>query len=146
MIRIISADRSHIPAVSAIERQCFPDPWTEEGLLSELSQEGRIFLAALDPSGNAAGYIIGSDCGDFGGIDKIAVSPEYRRSGIGTALIKAFSEAASECGCLSLEVRESNSAAIALYTAFGFTKAGVRKGFYSHPAENAVVMIYNKKI
>ena len=41
---------------------------------------------------------------------------------------------------ITLEVRESNAAAISLYSNFGFIKAGERKNYYSDPTENAVIM------
>ena len=79
---------------------------------------------------------------DEGYIFNVAVSEDYRRRGVGYALVREL----VTCGMknslcfITLEVRESNSAAIALYSKFGFIRVGERKNYYSDPSENAVLM------
>jgi ribosomal-protein-alanine acetyltransferase len=68
----------------------------------------------------------------------LAVSPEYRRSGIATALLRAEINAAP--GEFFLEVRESNTTARLLYEHLGFQAAGMRLNYYDDPVEHAVVM------
>ena len=79
---------------------------------------------------------------DEGYITNVAVSPDFRRQGIARALIEALLAKARENGLafVTLEVRESNAPAIALYTGAGFEPVGKRKNFYSNPTENAVLM------
>ncbi len=138
IIRKAAAD--DIGKIAAVEAASFTDPWSEKSLLSAVDIPMGIFLAAVSDD-EISGYIIGSFDGDAGYIEKVAVSHEHRRMGIGTQLIKAFRENISAGAEITLEVRQSNSAAIALYEAQGFSRAGVRKNFYSSPSENAVVMI-----
>ena len=79
---------------------------------------------------------------DEGQITNVCVHPECRRSGIGRALMDAVDDYSRHNGIvyLSLEVRESNIAARSLYASRGWIECGMRKGFYSHPTENAVIM------
>jgi ribosomal protein S18 acetylase RimI-like enzyme len=70
----------------------------------------------------------------------LAVDPAHRRQGIGRALVDAELAAAPKGTTWFLEVRESNIAAINLYTAVGFTPAGRRPDYYHAPAEAAIVM------
>ena len=74
-----------------------------------------------------------------GGCADLAVLPEARRGGVGSALLREGLRILRERGCDSvfLEVRESNTAARALYTAFGFLPCGVRRHYYRNPPENA---------
>lgn len=139
-ITIKKAEPQDISAIADIEAQSFPDPWTESGLSASL-WGGDIFLAAF--AGDVpVGYIIGNDCGTDGYIEKVAVKIEYRREKIGSALINEFENTLSEgCSFISLEVRESNAAAISAYEKNGFENAGIRKNFYSGPRENALVLI-----
>ena len=82
---------------------------------------------------------------DDGHITTLAVDPAWHRHKIGTRLLHALSVAAVERGAknLTLEVRASNDAAQALYRAFGFAPAGIRKGYYVETKEDAIVMWAN---
>ena len=75
-------------------------------------------------------------------VDNIAVDPACRRQGVGTALVTALREAAKARGgeFLSLEVRPSNTGAVALYTGLGFQSVGRRKNFYTQPVEDALLL------
>ena len=79
---------------------------------------------------------------DEGYITNVAVFPQYRKQGVATALIKRVFELAQEkkLAFVSLEVRVSNSAAIALYEKAGFKEEGRRKSFYRDPREDALIM------
>jgi ribosomal-protein-alanine N-acetyltransferase len=70
----------------------------------------------------------------------LVVDPANRRQGIGRALVDAELASCSKGTTWFLEVRESNLAAISLYTAVGFTASGRRPDYYSYPAEAAIVM------
>ncbi|MCI7766744.1 MAG: ribosomal protein S18-alanine N-acetyltransferase [Oscillospiraceae bacterium] len=141
---IIPAERLHIPEIAKLEIEAFSDPWSERSLEAALDDEMNIFLADFS-DGAVRGYIIGSCDGFSGYIERIAVSSEFRKMGIGTALLTEFQKALSDNSeSISLEVRASNLPAIALYGSFGFERAGVRRGLYCSPKEDGIVMI--KKI
>jgi ribosomal-protein-alanine N-acetyltransferase len=75
-------------------------------------------------------------------VTTVAVDPEWHRQGIGTRLMLGLSTAAAARGCtgLTLEVRVGNDGAQALYRAFGFAPAGIRKNYYTETNEDAIVM------
>ena len=129
----------HIPQIAQLEKECFSEPWSENALSEELSNENSHFLVAV--SDDVAGYIgVQEICGEAY-ITNVAVFGKYRKYGIGRALLKAACDGAKSRSCefITLEVRESNIPAITLYESEGFEKAGVRKNFYSAPTENGVI-------
>lgn len=129
--------KEHLDGVCEIEKTCFAVPWSKENLEEQIQNENSHFIVAVDGK-NVLGYMgVQIICGD-GYVTNIAVLPNYRRQGIAKALIKKSFE--NKMNFLSLEVRESNFAAISLYNSFGFEKAGERKNFYSSPTENAIIM------
>jgi ribosomal-protein-alanine N-acetyltransferase len=141
-LRIVNAAPRHLEALEALEKRCFSLPWTEEMLLSQLPDDSHEFLAAESDSGELLGYV-GMMCVlDEGYIANVAVSPEYRRQGIGDLLIEKLLERAAlrELSFVTLEVREHNEPAIALYRKHGFSPVGLRKNYYEAPVENAVLM------
>ena len=75
-------------------------------------------------------------------VANVAVHPDFRGRGVGDRLLRALEESAKERGgaFLSLEVRESNLPALALYRGHGFVRAGLRKNFYREPVENALIL------
>ncbi len=94
-------------------------------------------LAALD--GKVAGFIVSRRIGDQEReILNVAVHPDFRRLGVGAALLQA--ECARWPGSHFLEVRESNTAARRLYERFGFEAVGQRPGYYENPPETGIVM------
>ena len=131
----------HLDGALKIENECFSHPWTRENLENELNNPTSVFFTALENDG-VIGYIGMSTVIDEGYIFNVAVSEDYRRRGVGYALVREL----VTCGMknslcfITLEVRESNSAAIALYSKFGFIRVGERKNYYSDPTENAVLM------
>ena len=84
---------------------------------------------------------------DEGYISNVAVAPEARRRGVGRALITELLRRADEkaLAFVTLEVRPSNEAAIALYSAFGFEPVGRRKNYYDKPSEDALLMTKFRK-
>lgn len=139
-IRIVPFAEAHVKAVADIERTCFADPWTEDGLREELDNSCARFLTAVDDTGTVAGYIGCHIVLDEGYIANVAVSQDFRRRGIGRALVDALLAQSADLAFLTLEVRVSNAPAIALYTGCGFEPVGTRKRFYSHPPEDALLM------
>lgn len=127
----------YIADVAEIERQCFSSPWSEEQLAEELKNDCARFFVAVE-NGRAVGYAgLYAVCGE-GDVARVAVLPEYRKSGIAKAILQqAFTDDITE---IFLDVRESNIPAINLYHSLGFADIGIRKAYYTHPTENAVLM------
>lgn len=127
--------------IARIEKECFSTPWSQEGLISELSNDGAVFLTARK-NGEIAGYmgmhIVLDECY----IANVAVKPKFRRQGIADKLLDTAEKTAMDknCAFISLEVRVSNAPAIALYEKRGYVSLGERKNFYSDPTENALIM------
>ena len=141
-MNILSMEERHLAALAEIERACFHAPWSETMLREELGKG--IFLVA-EQDGRTAGYVGCQTVLDEGYITNVAVSPDFRRQGIAKALITELMKQAQGKGLafVTLEVRESNAAARALYAGAGFQPVGIRKNFYSNPTENAVLMTIN---
>ena len=140
--RICDASQRHLEALEALEQACFSLPWTRDMLLSQLPDENHEFLAAEDESGKLLGYV-GMMCVlDEGYISNVAVDPVCRRQGIGDLLIRELLARAEKRGLsfATLEVREHNAPAIALYRKHGFSPVGLRKNYYEAPVENAILM------
>ncbi len=132
---------AHIDGVCKIEEACFSHPWSRQSIESELNNDGSVFVAALEGE-RVIGYIGMSVVIDEGYIFNVAVDADFRKKGVGTALINelvTFGKKHNLC-FITLEVRESNQPARSLYSKFGFIKVGERKDYYSDPAENAVLM------
>ena len=140
MITIEKMSREHLSEVASIEERSFSLPWSLESLELMLTEQASALVALED--GRVLGYV-GMMCVlDEGQIINVAVHPDARRRGVGRSLMEAAETYAKERGIvfLSLEVRESNIAARSLYSSLGWEEQGIRKGFYSHPVENACVM------
>lgn len=133
----------HLTAVAALERLCFAEPWSEKSL-AMLTAPGGVGFVALSATGELCGYAGMLTVLDEGQITDVAVLPEYRRCGIGGALIAEILQFARQAALaeITLEVRVSNEAAIALYRRAGFFVCGERKNFYRMPVENAYLMKY----
>ena len=131
---IIRAEEKYITQIAAVERDCFPDPWSEESFRSAMDTDGTVSIAAVNGD-DLFGYAVYTEYDGSVYIEKIAVAASHRRKGIGRALLDA-----AEGSETVLEVRESNTSAIEFYKSCGFEQIGTRKGFYSSPAENAAVM------
>ena len=129
----------HIAHIAELEVQCFSQPWSANALREELNNENSHFLVAVGDG--VAGYIgVQEICGEAY-ITNVAVFEKYRKMGIGRLLLQAACDGAKGRGCefITLEVRQSNAAAISLYESEGFEVAGIRKNFYSQPTENGVM-------
>jgi [ribosomal protein S18]-alanine N-acetyltransferase len=131
---------SDLPHVIAIERRAFPTPWSLSMFVLELSKPSGICLAAL-VNGRLAGYLVCSRYDTVWHLMNVAVDPARRREGIATTLMNHLFETADRPHeQYTLEVRESNDAAIALYERFGFRGAGHRRAYYHDNREDALIM------
>lgn len=138
---IVPMDRSHVPQIAALEKACFSTPWSEAMLEDALFDTQASFIVAEDGEGNVLGYAGLHVVMDEGYIDNIAVEPDARRHGVASALLDVYCRfGAANLAFLTLEVRASNAPAIGLYEKYGFQQAGLRKGYYQRPREDAVIM------
>ncbi len=136
---------AHLNGAAALERACFAQPWSANSL-ELLTREG-IGVGYLCTAKEGEGEIVTAYGGmlitvDEGQITNIAVHPDHRWEGLGTAIVRALMRHAKNehLASITLEVRASNAAAIALYRQAGFVEVGRRKGFYTKPTEDALVM------
>ena len=136
---------SHLADVAQLEELCFAEPWSKSSLALLLGDGGVGFVVTEE--GRAVAYGGMLTVLDEGQITNVAVHPERRRLGYGRRIAKALLAYAEERGLatVSLEVRESNAAAIALYREQGFAVCGKRRGFYRKPTEDALVMIWKNE-
>ncbi len=139
--QLVPMDRSHLAAVAALERLCFTTPWTEAMLEEELYNDTASFIVAQRADGEVLGYAGLHVILDEGYIDNVAVRPEYRRQGVADRLLDVFCRfGQARLAFLTLEVRPSNTAAVALYEKHGFREAGRRKNYYENPTEDALLL------
>ena len=139
---VVPMTYDHVPQAAELERLCFADPWSERMLREHLDNQCAAAIAAVGEDGTLLGYAGLLVVLDEGYITNVAVRPAYRRQGIASDLLGVFERFARghQLAFLTLEVRASNAAAIALYEKMGYARAGVRKNYYEHPREDAVIM------
>ena len=141
-IRIVPMNADHLEELERLERICFSRPWSKRMLGEELENQCAAFLVAEDENGTVLGYAGLLVMLDEGYITNVAVFPEYRRLGVAAKIIDVYMNfaAANDLAFLTLEVRPSNEAAIALYRRFGFEEVGRRKNYYDLPKEDALIL------
>ena len=130
-----------IPQVAELEKICFSQPWSEKSVAGELENPLSLWLVAMDGD-RLAGYVGSQTVMDETDMMNLAVAPQFRRQGVAEALVNALTASLKELGsrCLTLEVRDSNEAARALYGKLGFTEIGRRRGYYRDPREDALIL------
>ena len=132
-----------IDDILRIETLSFTRPWTREMYLAELEHgDVSFFYVARDAVGEAIGFCSWWLVLDEVHINNLAVLPEWRRQGIAGELLRLAVGRGLDEGAkrATLEVRASNVAARQLYERFGFTRAGVRKAYYTNPVEDALIL------
>lgn len=142
MLTLLPMTKKHLNDVAKIEKDCFSVPWSKKALEDEITKNDfAIYFVACEDN-KVIGYGGMWHVVNEGHITNIAVKKEYRRKGVAAAIINKITETAIEKDMigLTLEVRTSNSAAIALYKKFGFKLEGIRKEYYSDTKEDALVM------
>jgi len=139
--RIRDAAPADAARLAELERECFPDPWSEAGLLEVLVlPTGTGVVAEL--GGVVQGYVLARSVADTAEILNVAVAPGHRRLGIARALLRQALDRLQAKGVAEafLEVRQSNLAARSLYRDLGFRVAGMRTAYYRRPVEDALVL------
>jgi ribosomal-protein-alanine N-acetyltransferase len=136
-----------LAAVAALEALCNTQPWSLDALKPYTAGEGKVSLVAvLDKT--VLGYVLATNVAGESEILILGVHPDARRTGVARALLTDLCARLQEARVTSvfLEVRRGNHAAIALYEAFGFGEAGVRKGYYADTGEDALLLhVFLKK-
>lgn len=135
-----------LEGAAELERLCFAEPWSANSL-ELLTKEGIGVGMVCRKDGIVCAYGGMLVAVDEGQITNIATHPDFRRMGYGKAVCEALIKYAknNRLDSISLEVRESNKAAIQLYSSLGFKVEGKRKDFYKKPTEAALVMILRIK-
>jgi ribosomal-protein-alanine N-acetyltransferase len=141
-VEIIPMRRRHLRAVTRIEAQVYPRPWSHSLFVSELALRSTRAYFVAKVGRDVVGYAGLMMSMTDGHVTTIAVDPAWHRHGIGMRLLLALAHEAIERGAtaLTLEVRLSNKGAQEMYKRFGFTPVGVRKGYYADTGEDALVM------
>lgn len=142
MITILPAAPHHAEQMHEIEAAVFTEPWSEISIKYEVMHKDTVAFVATDESENVIGHVYMRHILDEGHISNIAVRKSHRKLGIGALLVEKLLEVARNRQMigLTLEVRTSNRDAISLYKKHGFTAKGIRKGYYSQPREDGIIM------
>lgn len=135
-----------IEEVLEIEKASFSMPWTRGMFMEDISRKDMSFFMGARFDKKLVGY------GGFWlvlnemHLGNIAVHPDFRRQGIGEGILKKLIELGKSKGAnlMTLEVRESNRAARALYEKTGLRIVAMRKGYYADTNENAYIYIKDK--
>lgn len=140
-IQIVPVTAADLPRLMELERASFSDPWSESAMASTLELPVVRALAAKSDE-KIVGFVIAILIPPEGEIADICVASEARGQGIGGLLLQAL---ICDSGCTQfwLEVRASNHSARRLYEKMGFESLGLRKNYYQHPREDAVLMGLN---
>ena len=140
-LRRMEAD--DLDAVLAIERSCFPTPWSLAMFVLELSKPSSVCLCAFE-NDVLLGYLVAARYARIWHVMNVSVNPDHRRRGIASRLLcELFAKTADPAGQsvhYTLEVRVSNETAITMYRRNGFKAAGVRTRYYADNHEDALIM------
>jgi [ribosomal protein S18]-alanine N-acetyltransferase len=132
-----------LDAIERIENAVYPTPWSRSMFAGELAKPSSLCIGGFDPdSGRLMAYLIVSRYVDAWHIMNLAVHPGWRRAGVASRLLDELlmlTTGDSRRG-YTLEVRVSNTSAIALYERFGFETSGIRRGYYTDNREDALIM------
>lgn len=133
--------KADVSRVHEIECACFRTPWSKLSLLSELRNDVAVYLVA-EIDGRVIGYGGTWIVCDEAHVTNIAVMAEHRRKGIAKDLLLELMRRAicRGAGCMTLEVRETNAAAQALYALMGFEQNGFRPHYYTDTGEGAKLL------
>ncbi len=138
---VIKLNTSHINQIKNIEDSCFSNPLSLQNIENSLENDKYVYYGYMIGD-VVVGYISVFFVLDEAYINNIAVLEKFRNQKIASKLIQKVLEhcAGSNSSFISLEVRESNLAAIKLYEKFDFKKVTIRKDYYNKPLENAIIM------
>lgn len=141
-IRVRIAKSSDLDDIYELDVQTFAMPWSKDALNYDILENDNAFVIVAEYEGEFAGYADIWTVLDEADLNSIAVRVDFRRKGIGDAIMLAMTEMLSANGVatINLEVRVSNMPAIKLYKKYGFNECGVRPGYYLDNGEDALIM------
>lgn len=141
-IRVRIAKSSDLDDIYELDVQTFAMPWSKEARSYDILENDNAFVIVAEYEGEFAGYADIWTVLDEADLNSIAVRVDFRRKGIGDAIMLAMIEMLSANGVatINLEVRVSNMPAIKLYKKYGFNECGVRPGYYLDNGEDALIM------
>jgi ribosomal-protein-alanine N-acetyltransferase len=148
-LQIEAAELDDLPAIVALERAAYSHPWSESSLREAVANARRFRAIVLRgatarsaPDRGVRAYGIAQRVADELHIHNVAVAAGLRRRGLARRLLLYLLEEARHEGVrlALLEVREGNLAARALYESLGFDAVGHRRGYYTSPAEDALLL------
>jgi len=139
-IEIHLTQKTEIDAVHAIFAENLPEVWSKEALFDEIDYPYSLLISAV-VDGQVAGFLDARFVFGDGELLNIAVDPEFRRFGVGNALLTEMVNRAKteKLTAITLEVRSQNLGARRFYESFGFEEIGIRKRFYESPEDDAVL-------
>lgn len=152
LINIRRATIEDLDSIIAVEAESFAMPWPRQAFVDELTRNIVSYYVVMEQAsaGNqqfreVVGYMGMWIIVDEAHITNIAVHPKARRRQIAELAVRQMMLVAKERGAerMTLEVRKSNEAAIALYEKLGFVNYGTRKDYYIDPREDAIIMWVN---
>lgn len=132
----------HLDRVMEVEEACFSAPWQKSTFHQEITGNPFALYIVAMAGEEVAGYAGTWLVLDESHITNIAVAPRWQRRGIAKKLMEYLLKVSLKQGAnrITLEVRQSNLAAQKLYTEFGFSAAGIRRGYYTDNKEDALIM------
>jgi [ribosomal protein S18]-alanine N-acetyltransferase len=141
VIEVRRLELRDLSAIEEIERSSYPTPWSRSMFAGELAKPSSVCLGAFAEE-RLVGYLIVSRYVDAWHVMNVAVTPPDRRQGIASILLERLFELTRDDDRrgYTLEVRVSNTGAIALYERLGFEARGVRRGYYTDNREDALIM------
>ena len=141
MTEYVRMDAEHITQVAELGKICFHDPWSLKSITAELTNPLSLWLVALH-GGIVIGYVGSQTVLGEADMMNLAVAPDFRRMGVARELVTRLIEQLHSSGAysLTLEVRQSNAPAIALYHELGFVQVGKRPNYYYNPKEDALIL------
>jgi len=138
------AEQRDVDGIRAIDAKVYPTPWSEQMTIDQTTGAGRLHYV-IEENHRLVAHGGIAVLGDDAHVMTIAVDPKHQRRGLGDFLLRQLFAAADANGCrgVTLEVRASNSAAIAMYEKHGMASEGIRPRYYADNGEDAIIMWSN---
>ena len=136
-------EKSDVDGVVKLEELSYgPHHWSKESFYNELENNLAHYYCAMDEQNNLIGYAGCWHIFEEAHITTLSVHPDFRKQGVAQRLLFAIIDDCykNKIKYITLEVRESNIAAICLYEKNGLKSIGTRKGYYQDNNENALIM------
>ncbi|PZV14745.1 MAG: ribosomal-protein-alanine N-acetyltransferase [Pseudanabaena sp.] len=146
-IYLSEIDQKFLSQLRAIDCACLGDFWSLEAYQREIENPSSLVLGLTTENFELLGFGCLWTVLEEAHITVLAVRPEYQGQGFGKSLVWGLLKKARDRSLewATLEVRESNHVAIALYESFGFKEIGRRPKYYEVTGEDAL-MLWRKDI